>query len=155
MPSWIFLLTFSAALVKRNECERTKKDDLVSACGRCCGLSGRSSFRALWKHGDHFGQVVNAVIRPDAADQQHIVVRELRIPRTLGCILAGAAFSAAGSLMQGVTRNPLADSGLLASMREPLLRWRSALLFYPDLVLQEWLSFPFWARRFPCWLSTS
>lgn len=102
-----------------------------------------------------FGQVVNAVIRPDAADQQHIVVRELRIPRTLGCILAGAAFSAAGSLMQGVTRNPLADSGLLASMREPLLRWRSALLFYPDLALQEWLSFPFWARRFPCWLSTS
>lgn len=102
-----------------------------------------------------FGQVVNAVIRPDAADQRHIVVRELRIPRTLGCILAGAAFSAAGSLMQGVTRNPLADSGLLASMREPLLRWRSALLFYPDLVLQEWLSFPFWARRFPCWLSTS
>ena len=40
-----------------------------------------------------FGQVVNAVIRPDAADQRHIVVRELRIPRTLGCILAGAADS--------------------------------------------------------------
>lgn len=127
------MLTFSAALVKRNECERTKKDDLVSACGRCCGLSGRSSFRALWKHGDHFGQVVNAVIRPDAADQRHIVVRELRIPRTLGCILAGAAFSAAGSLMQGVTRNPLADSGLLGINAGASFALALCLAFLPGL----------------------
>ncbi len=38
---------------------------------------------------------------------------ELRGPRTVGCILVGAAFAVAGAVMQGVTRNPLADSGLL------------------------------------------
>ena len=38
---------------------------------------------------------------------------ELRGPRTVGCILVGAAFAVAGAIMQGVTRNPLADSGLL------------------------------------------
>ena len=58
-------------------------------------------------------QVMNALINPDLTDQQHLVIRELRLPRTAGCILVGAAFSTAGAMMQGVTRNPLADSGLL------------------------------------------
>lgn len=80
-----------------------------------------------------FGQVVNAVIRPDAADQRHIVVRELRIPRTLGCIMAGAAFSAAGSLMQGVTRNPLADSGLLGINAGASFALALCLAFLPGL----------------------
>jgi iron complex transport system permease protein len=37
----------------------------------------------------------------------------LRIPRTLLALLAGAALSLAGAIMQGVTRNPLADPGIL------------------------------------------
>lgn len=36
-----------------------------------------------------------------------------RIPRTLLAALAGAALGLAGAVMQGVTRNPLADPGLL------------------------------------------
>ncbi|WJR65074.1 iron ABC transporter permease [Neorhizobium sp. CSC1952] len=37
----------------------------------------------------------------------------VRIPRTLLAVLAGAALGLAGALMQGVTRNPLADPGIL------------------------------------------
>lgn len=37
----------------------------------------------------------------------------LRIPRTLLALLAGAALGLAGAAMQGVTRNPLADPGIL------------------------------------------
>ena len=37
----------------------------------------------------------------------------LRLPRTALAALAGAALGLAGALMQGVTRNPLADPGLL------------------------------------------
>ncbi|MHC1551188.1 FecCD family ABC transporter permease [Phyllobacterium sp. K27] len=37
----------------------------------------------------------------------------LRIPRTLAALLAGAALGLAGAIMQGVTRNPLADPGIL------------------------------------------
>ncbi|MEO3388025.1 iron ABC transporter permease [Mesorhizobium sp. CAU 1741] len=37
----------------------------------------------------------------------------LRIPRTLLALLAGAALGLAGAVMQGVTRNPLADPGIL------------------------------------------
>lgn len=36
-----------------------------------------------------------------------------RIPRTLLAVLAGGALGLAGAVMQGVTRNPLADPGLL------------------------------------------
>ncbi|WP_404827868.1 FecCD family ABC transporter permease [Conexibacter stalactiti] len=45
--------------------------------------------------------------------QNALVVHDLRIPRTLLGLLAGAALGAAGALMQGLTRNPLADPGLL------------------------------------------
>lgn len=37
----------------------------------------------------------------------------MRIPRTLLAVLAGAALGLAGAVMQGVTRNPLADPGIL------------------------------------------
>ncbi|KQR72935.1 FecCD family ABC transporter permease [Rhizobium sp. Leaf341] len=37
----------------------------------------------------------------------------LRLPRTGLALLAGAALSLAGAIMQGVTRNPLADPGIL------------------------------------------
>ncbi|CAL4859141.1 iron chelate uptake ABC transporter family permease subunit [Microbacterium sp. MM2322] len=41
------------------------------------------------------------------------VVWDLRVPRTLVGLVAGAALGAAGALMQAFTRNPLADPGLL------------------------------------------
>lgn len=78
-------------------------------------------------------QVIHAVIRPDLTDQQHIAVRELRIPRMLGCMLSGAAFSAAGALMQGVTRNPLADSGLLGINAGASFALALCLAFLPGL----------------------
>lgn len=37
----------------------------------------------------------------------------VRVPRTLLALLAGAALGLAGAIMQGVTRNPLADPGIL------------------------------------------
>lgn len=37
----------------------------------------------------------------------------VRIPRTLLAVVAGAALGLAGAVMQGVTRNPLADPGIL------------------------------------------
>lgn len=58
-------------------------------------------------------QVIAALLHPDMANQQQVVITELRLPRTLGCMLVGAALAVAGAIMQGVTRNPLADSGLL------------------------------------------
>jgi iron complex transport system permease protein len=41
------------------------------------------------------------------------VVRGLRVPRTLLGLAVGVALGLAGAVMQGVTRNPLADPGIL------------------------------------------
>jgi iron complex transport system permease protein len=40
-------------------------------------------------------------------------VRELRVPRTLVGLAVGVALGLAGALMQALTRNPLADPGIL------------------------------------------
>lgn len=44
---------------------------------------------------------------------QDAIVLDLRLPRTLLGIAVGAALAAAGVLMQALTRNPLADPGIL------------------------------------------
>lgn len=41
------------------------------------------------------------------------IVRDVRLPRTLAGLLAGCALGVSGALMQTLTRNPLADPGLL------------------------------------------
>ncbi|MCP9488703.1 MAG: iron ABC transporter permease [Solirubrobacteraceae bacterium MAG38_C4-C5] len=57
-------------------------------------------------------EVVRAFIAFDNSDE-HVVVRELRGPRTLVAIAVGASLGVAGAVMQGMTRNPLADPGIL------------------------------------------
>ncbi|MFS0575751.1 iron ABC transporter permease [Sporosarcina sp. 179-K 3D1 HS] len=41
------------------------------------------------------------------------IIREIRLPREIGAFFVGAALAVAGAVMQGMTRNPLADPGLL------------------------------------------
>lgn len=60
-----------------------------------------------------FGDVWNALFSPDAGNNDHLVVRDLRIPRTVIGIVVGLSLALAGTIMQGITRNPLADPGLL------------------------------------------
>ncbi|MFT3799109.1 FecCD family ABC transporter permease [Microbacterium sp.] len=49
---------------------------------------------------------------PDDSDAS-IIVWTLRLPRTVVGIVVGAAFGVAGALIQALTRNPLADPGIL------------------------------------------
>ncbi|MFC9438202.1 iron chelate uptake ABC transporter family permease subunit [Nocardia sp. NPDC057030] len=58
------------------------------------------------------GQVWDALWGSDGSADA-LVVTEYRVPRTLLGLLAGVALGVAGCLMQGLTRNPLADPGLL------------------------------------------
>lgn len=44
---------------------------------------------------------------------EHLIVRTLRVPRALIAMLVGAALGVAGGIMQGLTRNPLADPAIL------------------------------------------
>lgn len=42
-----------------------------------------------------------------------LMLREIRFPREVAAIVVGAALAVSGAIMQGLTRNPLADPGLL------------------------------------------
>lgn len=55
-------------------------------------------------------QVFKAPFRD--SDLQDIII-DIRLPRILASLLVGAALAQAGAIMQGVTRNPIADPGLL------------------------------------------
>ena len=52
-------------------------------------------------------------LRHGGDSQDAAIVRDLRVPRTLLGIAVGASLGVAGALMQALTRNPLADPGLL------------------------------------------
>lgn len=59
------------------------------------------------------GTVWTAVTSYNPELTTHQIVHEMRLPRVIGAAVVGAAFAVAGALMQGVTRNPLADAGIL------------------------------------------
>lgn len=54
-----------------------------------------------------------AILHFDPASSDHLLVRHLRIPRTLLAAVVGAALGTAGVIMQALTRNPLSDPGIL------------------------------------------
>lgn len=89
-------------------------------------------------------KIWQALTAPDLTDQQQIITYELRIPRTLGCMLVGAAFAVAGAIMQGVTRNPLADSGLLGINSGATLPWLYVWLFFPGSIFPALCFYLFW-----------
>ncbi|PFJ16456.1 iron ABC transporter [Bacillus cereus] len=41
------------------------------------------------------------------------IIREIRLPREVAAVFVGAGLAVSGAIMQGLTRNPLADPGLL------------------------------------------
>jgi iron complex transport system permease protein len=63
--------------------------------------------------GGNISILINALFHPAASADMGRIMLEMRMPRALAACVAGAAFALAGGVMQGVTRNPLADAGLL------------------------------------------
>ncbi len=59
-----------------------------------------------------FNKIISAFTYADHS-REHLIVRTIRLPRSLLAIIVGAAMSTAGAIMQGITRNPLADPGIL------------------------------------------
>lgn len=57
------------------------------------------------------GTVLDAFIDYDGSND-HLIVRDLRVPRTLIGAAVGVGLGLSGAVMQGLTRNPLADPGI-------------------------------------------
>ena len=56
--------------------------------------------------------VFAALLQPDDTAFAHLIIQTVRLPRVLAGALVGIALAIAGAIMQALTRNPLADSGI-------------------------------------------
>jgi iron complex transport system permease protein len=100
--------------------EPLRSAPLPTVVTRAAGLAGAAVLLALCavaslaigSRSIPFPDVVAALLSPDASDE-HAIVRDLRVPRTELGILVGASLGAAGALMQGTTRNAIAEPGIL------------------------------------------
>lgn len=76
----------------------------------------------------------------DADALTALIVGELRLPRITLAMLCGAALGAAGAVMQSVTRNGLADPGLIGVKEGTVMAVIAMLLFFPQAPL-HWRPF--------------
>ncbi|GAA5061245.1 iron chelate uptake ABC transporter family permease subunit [Thermocatellispora tengchongensis] len=89
-----------------------------------------------------FERAVAGVFAPDGS-QSALIVQELRLPRTLLGLAVGVALGLAGALMQALTRNPLAEPGLLGVNGGAAVAVVSviALLRVDDVLVYVWAAF--------------
>lgn len=63
----------------------------------------------------HFSDSLRSLLLPsnEVANHIHLVIHQIRLPRTLLCLLVGAILALCGAVMQGLFRNPLAEPGII------------------------------------------
>ncbi|MFD1068049.1 FecCD family ABC transporter permease [Oceanobacillus locisalsi] len=87
--------------------------------------------------------VWQSIFQFDSGVQQHQIIREIRFPRIFGAAIVGSCFAVAGALMQGMTRNPLADSGLLGLNAGAVFMLACCFAFFPYLPYLYMILFSF------------
>lgn len=78
----------------------------------------------------------NAIFKYDNSDSHkfiRIVVLEIRMPRLIGNIIVGVSLSIAGSIMQGNTKNPMADTGIMGISSGSVLAIIVISIFLPSI----------------------
>ncbi|WP_241119480.1 FecCD family ABC transporter permease, partial [Achromobacter xylosoxidans] len=105
-----------------------------------CTLLAGAAVASLWlgSRGLSAATVWRVLLQPD--DSHAALVVASRIPRTLLALLTGAALAVAGALIQALTRNPLADPGLLG-----VNAGAAASIVTAALLLGGLPAHPFWA----------
>jgi ABC-type Fe3+-siderophore transport system permease subunit len=81
---------------------------LVALLAAACAASIAVGTRSMG-----LGEVWRALLDSGLTSEEAVIVRQLRVPRTVLGLMVGLALGIAGALMQGHTRNPLGDPGLL------------------------------------------
>lgn len=61
------------------------------------------------------------------------IIRDIRLPREISAVFVGAALAVSGAVMQGITRNPLADPGLLGLTAGANAMLAITIVFFPTV----------------------
>jgi iron complex transport system permease protein len=89
-------------------------------------------------------EVLNTILGK-GTDFQRLILIEFRLPRIVISILVGAGLAVSGCILQGVSRNPLADPGLLGITIGAGLAVVLFISFFPSNVQAPTLLMPFLA----------
>lgn len=84
-----------------------------------------------------------AVFNFDPTSTEHQIIQSLRFPRTIADIIVGCSLAVCGALMQGTTRNPLADSGLMGISSGATFAIAVAMAFFPARTYGQTMAFAF------------
>lgn len=74
---------------------------------------------------------------------EHQIIQTLRIPRTAANIIVGCSLAICGAIMQGTTRNPLADSGLMGISSGATFAIALCMAFLPSSSYGQMMLFAF------------
>ncbi|WP_238704211.1 FecCD family ABC transporter permease [Companilactobacillus mishanensis] len=77
--------------------------------------------------------VFNSFFHYDSSNVDQRIIRDIRLPRVIGAMLIGAALAVSGGLMQSVTKNPMADSGLLGINAGAAFMLTLCFTFFPKM----------------------
>ena len=82
------------------------------------------------------GTLARALFAPEnVGDQQRFILFDIRLPRLLMALLCGAMLGLAGAAMQSITRNGLADPGLIGVKEGASVVVLALILFFPAVGL--------------------
>jgi len=80
-----------------------------------------------------FTDVFMAIFAFDDTATTHQVIQTIRLPRVLAAMATGAGFAVSGAIIQGISRNPLADSGILGLNAGAGVMLVVAMVFLPSI----------------------
>ncbi|GAA3377787.1 iron chelate uptake ABC transporter family permease subunit [Streptomyces sannanensis] len=87
-------------------------------------------------------EVLDALLHGGTSDNAQ-VVRTMRVPRTLVGVMAGVALAVAGTVMQAITRNPIAEPGILGVSQGASVGVVCAISFFGVHTLTGYVWFAF------------
>lgn len=71
----------------------------------------------------------------ELAPHINLVIQEIRLPRTILCMVIGAILALCGAVMQGLFRNPLAEPGIIGVSAGAALGAALAIVLFSELSL--------------------
>lgn len=104
---------------------------LVLLLGCAALLFGMSASISLGAADIDFRTVWQAVLHPDLSQSSHQIIQDIRLPRAIASALVGAFLAVSGAVMQGLTRNPLAEPAIMGVTDGAAFAIAAAFAFFP------------------------
>lgn len=80
-----------------------------------------------------FNDIIGSIFNFDSENFNHSIIINIRLPRLLADLMVGASLAVAGAVMQGTTKNPMADSGIMGISSGSVFAVVIIVVFFPNI----------------------